>query len=1438
MRTRVARGRAELQQLLRRIRTGDQSALDSLVRLALALDALSVEGRAARRAAARVCVREARRLAARALGETPDAARASRAEANRYFALAVVVRSDQPRATPRRTAEPVLLDPVPDPPQSVFAGAATANSILINWSPPSSTKPITGYFVTRYTYAPGLPVSIQTLAPLGVVTQSIDAGLVAANTYAYTVSAQNADGRGGESLQTPQVSLLTIAPAAPAAPQLVQNAMNVKATVPGPVVAGALAYAFILYRETTPGSGTYAFYQLALSNVPPIQPNATFLALSPASYKVGARVQNAGGFGQEALSAPLNLAPVNLTGFTPPNLPALSSGDVLPFDNAFTHVAEVRKLMSEAVATGNKWRYDHLKAQAVKAAGDTMQYESYVAQLMSMMMTKASTAELLLAPALKDVYQQIKDDSQNLSNLASGPDVAAVVQSIGDAASRALVLEALLAWFIEYDPVDFWVGLFNKLIDDVAAFDGGLSRTTAYLDAQFGNPAVGVGQAAANIASALHQRLATDVERMAAPLRAAVDKIIGDTSAAMRSVYESYDGTLTMVPSGVAGQADVPNVNPLAGVLGQLSQAVENLVNQIKALIDAVLTTPNQLASLCRFLMIAYVVTPLLAFLVITIAGGPFAAAALAGIVLVAAQELVHLLARWLVGPLRDQVGHVKEKLEDQVKVLQDILNREAQSLANPAWELELLAGELLELKNLLPEAFLDDAAALLDQARRVVIQNALQLALGAQHALGLENATAFDVMDTRYESFLHPAPQLPDGAHPGRLAGAALLRDLDVLERRRTGMRDGKEMEVTLRLSLYRLLGGVGDPAAPVGGAAGLLGTMLANGQGIVHLSEEVLADRMFPGLYRALIKDVRVRGIFNTAFTTSTWAIGVPLTLTHQGVSRTRVKRSANPAAPPLTPPDCLPSTFMNDVFGPAALSALVDDTITFALAHLQYPQVTPWPPFFPSYHPLLKEQLPVLFMQFLPDELVRRSNMGSCGLIDTSAIRAVAQSIVAQINWGGISECQPHFVFWPWPPHWQWTCPPQPQTRNEIQAINIPGMLAALQGPAQQAFDAAIALFEERVGRWGEVYLIEDRDPYIRSLGFATLERRSPRESATFNLLPDTPLAATTAVVGVTGVTDLPPTTPNSTLQYRPFENRGLEGDILISFGTSANLATLVDVFLDITVRACFDESLAASVKASQSQAGALGKLANAWAAASGQNVNITSATLTPMVQNKGTDLRTIHYSFRAHRDRMLLSLLGAAEAVTGVASPAALPNPTTVDGVTFVPTTQPLALTDPFTPLSQTQTVTLQFQPSRSTTFANLVSTIAVTPDDLGYGGPLLSDPNATVESIGIAIIPMNAALVLANVSVDATLQPLLPTFGSATFLPGTRLVITPLGRNPVKLTDVWAAGTPKMTLDLGQGITNNLVYDVVFSLSVRVPALSSVTSLSALTGVTL
>jgi hypothetical protein len=281
----------------------------------------------------------------------------------------------------------------------------------------------------------------------------------------------------------------------------------------------------------------------------------------------------------------------------------------------------------------------------------------------------------------------------------------------------------------------------------------------------------------------------------------------------------------------------------------------------------------------------------------------------------------------------------------------------------------------------------------------------------------------------------------------------------------------------------------------------------------------------------------------------------------------------------------------------------------------------------------------------------------------------------------------------------------------------------------------------------------------------------------------------------------------------------------------------------VFLDITVRACFDEDLAASVKASQSQAGALGKLANAWAAASGQNVNITSATLTPIVQNEGTNLRTIHYSFRAHRDLMLLSLLGAAEAVTGAASPAGLPNPTLVDGVTFVPTTQPLALTDPFLPLNPTQTVTLQFQQSRSTTFANLVSTIAVTPDDLGYGGPLLSDPNATIESIGIAIIPMSAAfapgasLTLANVSVDATLQPLLPTFGSPTFLPGTRLVITPLAAGPVKLADVWAAGTPKMTLDLGPGIKNNYVYDIVFSLSVRVPALSSVTSLAALTGVT-
>src|SRR6185436_6419456 len=94
------------------------------------------------------------------------------------------------------------------------------------------------------------------------------------------------------------------------------------------------------------------------------------------------------------------------------------------------------------------------------------------------------------------------------------------------------------------------------------------------------------------------------------------------------------------------------------------------------------------------------------------------------------------------------------------------------------------------------------------EEARNVILRSATQLGLAAEQALGLENGTAFEAVNDDNATRLAPAPQLPGGRDPARLAGAALLRDIGRLEEQRTAIRDGKELVLTHRLSLLRLLG------------------------------------------------------------------------------------------------------------------------------------------------------------------------------------------------------------------------------------------------------------------------------------------------------------------------------------------------------------------------------------------------------------------------------------------------------------------------------------------------------------------------------------------------------------------------------------------------------------------------------------------------------
>ncbi|MHB8507999.1 MAG: IPT/TIG domain-containing protein [Candidatus Dormibacteria bacterium] len=580
-----------------------------------------------------------------------------------------------------------------------------------------------------------------------------------------------------------------------------------------------------------------------------------------------------------------------------PSLPALSSDPLLILDDA---AQAARRLVAAAGRAGSKWRYDYLRAEAEKAAEHVSTYEAEIFTLMQLAVAKVAAAEELLNPALMQAVSNFQNDAQSLSQLAQSQDLNGIVSDLADKATSALLLEEVVTWLTTHDVIAFWIGLFDAMIDDLGNFDApSLPRTNAYLDAQFDGPDLGAAVQAS--AQALLQRLDDEVDAFAAPLRAAAAEVIAGTSQAMKEVFGDFD--LPLTEKGAPGGApDLGDVDPLATLENQLNSAVEALIAQIKTAMRAILSVIDEVRKKFKELMIDFLVLPILVVLAIGFALGPFGAALLAAVVLIAIEELAHLILSWLTGPLLDEVQKAKAAVLQTVAKLQSLLAGEAGmiSATDPAAYFHVVASELRELKDLLPEAYLDAVAGLLGEARDVVLQDALQLAHSAEQSLGLENASAFDAIAYDYQSHLPVAPQLPGGSDKNFLSGAAILRDLGRLDRQRVGVLDGKEVEITHRLSVQALLGG--DQARFL--------QFLQNGRLLIDLTGDVLLDSRFPGVYRALIKEVRVAGLFPGTDAGIAPASGLPVAVTHLGESRTRVKKGANSTSPPIQLPDCVPN------------------------------------------------------------------------------------------------------------------------------------------------------------------------------------------------------------------------------------------------------------------------------------------------------------------------------------------------------------------------------------------------------------------------------------------------------------------------------------------------------------------------------------------------
>jgi hypothetical protein len=557
-------------------------------------------------------------------------------------------------------------------------------------------------------------------------------------------------------------------------------------------------------------------------------------------------------------------------------------------------VLDPLSLPTDRVTLPTKWRYEYLKSVAAAAAKEVSAFESQILTLMQMAASKAEAADEMATPVLLAAVEQLANAQHELTASASIPQDA--LDRIQSLSGPALVLAEIVLWLATTQPVDLWRGIFDAVISDICALDFDLTHTRAYIDHEmnFGS----LGGALSNIYQAAQARLDETLQGLGTQLHADVAQLAGAVDEEFGKIVASYDLPL------VADTTDTGDLlidhNPLANAIGQLDTAIDGVLDQIRATLNQALEFVPDVA---RDMFIALVIVPLLGMLGVALAFGPLGALALGALTL-GIEELLHLVAGLLVGPFQDIIGDAQKKLDAALHTaLAALMSAEQAVSALPlSQELGLLGSELTALRAIVPEKFLDETAHVLGDARDVLLGTALELARDAERALGMENATAFNVLSDSY-TLGAAAPYLPGGNDPMLFAGAALLRDLEKLEQARANLTDGKEFEVVQRISLKSL--------STADHISGLVGSLLRGGNVLLDLTEAALVDGAHPGLYRCLIKDIRAYGQLSEipgapsatggTHATDVAGVSVPLTLTHLGTSSTRVKPTANPAAPP---------------------------------------------------------------------------------------------------------------------------------------------------------------------------------------------------------------------------------------------------------------------------------------------------------------------------------------------------------------------------------------------------------------------------------------------------------------------------------------------------------------------------------------------------------
>ena len=1109
---------------------------------------------------------------------------------------------------------------------------------------------------------------------------------------------------------------------------------------------------------------------------------------------------------------------------------------------------EARQAAAQALTMADRWRSQKLLSQAIAVVEQANALEGHITQLQALQAMKALAGEQVLQPVLQSAIKGLMELDDTVADIRV-PDLPGAVQKVVEAGGEHAILARFLVWLAQTDVIGFWIDLFGALIEDVATFDSDLTDTKKVIDRVLGGDLLSGLQAQLD---QLRTELLANHDRLAAEVEGNLAEAVQVITAGLSRALSALD-----IPLQAPGAPGIPD--PFQDALAKLAETVRQKLDEVRqALVDGLQALTNLDPGLFRVIVIVYLVLPIVAALAIGLAGGPLAAAALAAIVLVAVQQLIHLVLRLLTGPLNAQLDELRGAVDHAVANVRRLINDVGGQITATVegasetlnYQLELVARGLQALRDVLPREYLDEAAQLLGAARDSLLRRATAVALAGEVALGQETGAVFDVLDLDYTGApgaLPRAPHLPGGTSPGRFAGERLLVDLSRLVEQQLRQNLGKETLLTQRFSLFDLLRTAHqDGASP----ADALQRLLLGQDVIIELSEQALLDATHPGAHRALIHRVRLVGLVTGVVDPATV---LPVQLTHLGSSRTRVKREASGALGNL-------SQRLAVLLGADRVRAAYATATNMGVG-LGSPNV------------LSAAEQKRLWSGFLSwavryqvrtaaEELRGPATEDLEAMLTAVAVRLadfgfpLTSSLVAPTN-GHVPVGTDGKPFW-LDDHNDAQSPVAITSvaKSVTKEVQLPEVNPRYGKRGELPTDEGLASFAEALsrdlqislgaGKWGEARLEEDPNPDLRALGFAVLVRDRPPETLNLTLAPtDGPTVPGLGVVGeVATVLRARGVDVDEGLgadQYRLMENRGLGGHLLLRLpqadGTGIYsllqqagqpLARLSNLILELELRVCHDDRLATALRASSARTTSLDALV---ASLTGRKGGFLDSL--PIARRGSGRQATLKYSLRSHRDRVLSAWKSAVAFGTfdpGVLEQKGIPPTDVVNQLTFLGKDDPLDL-----PGSSDGTqFDLVFALSDDS--VALARRLSVTPPMLlgaaasaagsGLNDVDLADPAATLTGLAYVVVPTRHLE-----EGEARISPgnaVAGWFPSTPKLKGLNILEANRVFPPVPLSELFRAGgadsEPVLRFDFEELLAQEAVYDVLVACFVNLPAL--------------